>query len=87
MPNYRPAVPLISNHNTCETIRTRCEMGKHKPLSLDTHKYKTTFTSTTKIELRFSRYYNLVYISDCKDINYGSVGTTYQEQAYKPCCE
>jgi len=29
-------------------------MGKHKPLSLDTHKYKTTFTSTTKIVLRFS---------------------------------
>jgi len=29
-------------------------MGKHKLLSLDTHKYKTTFTSTTKIVLRFS---------------------------------
>jgi hypothetical protein len=29
-------------------------MGKHKLLSLDTHKYKTTFTSTTKIELGFS---------------------------------
>ena len=29
-------------------------MGKHQPLSLDTHKYKTTFTSTTKIVLRFS---------------------------------
>ena len=29
-------------------------MGKHKPLSLDTHKYRTTFTSTTKIVLRFS---------------------------------
>jgi hypothetical protein len=31
-------------------------MGKHKQLSLDTHKYKTktTFTSTTKIVLRFS---------------------------------
>jgi hypothetical protein len=27
---------------------------KHKLLSLDTHKYKTTFTSTTKIVLRFS---------------------------------
>ena len=54
MPKYRPAVPLISNHNTCKTIRTRCEMGKHKLLSLDTHKYKTTFTSTTKIVLRFS---------------------------------
>jgi hypothetical protein len=26
-------------------------MGKHKPLSLDTHKYRTTFTSTTKIDL------------------------------------
>jgi len=24
-------------------------MGKHKLLSLDTHKYKTTFTSTTKM--------------------------------------
>ena len=53
-PNYIPAVPLISNHNTCKTICTRCEMGKHKLLSLDTHKYKTTFTSTTKIVLRFS---------------------------------
>jgi hypothetical protein len=30
---------------------------------------------------------NLVYISGCKDINCGSVGTTYQEQAYEPCCE
>jgi len=29
-------------------------MGKHKPLSLDTHKYKTTFTSTRKLVLRFS---------------------------------
>jgi hypothetical protein len=29
-------------------------MGKHKPLSLDTHKYRTTFTSTTKLVLRFS---------------------------------
>jgi hypothetical protein len=29
-------------------------MGKHKLLSLNTHKYKTTFTSTTKIVLRFS---------------------------------
>ena len=29
-------------------------MGKHKVLSLDTHKYKTTFTSTTKIVHRFS---------------------------------
>ncbi len=29
-------------------------MGKHKQLSLDTHNYKTTFTSTTKIVLRFS---------------------------------
>ncbi len=29
-------------------------MGKHKLLSLVTHKYKTTFTSTTKIVLRFS---------------------------------
>ena len=29
--------------------------GKHKPLSLDTHKYRTTFTSTTKIVLRFSK--------------------------------
>ena len=29
-------------------------MGKHKVLSLDTHKYKTTFTSTTTIVLRFS---------------------------------
>ena len=29
-------------------------MGKHKLLSLDTHKYKTTFTLTTKIVLRFS---------------------------------
>jgi hypothetical protein len=29
-------------------------MGKHKLLSLDTHKYKTTFTSTTKEEFRFS---------------------------------
>ena len=28
--------------------------GKHKVLSLDTHKYKTTFTSTTTIVLRFS---------------------------------
>ena len=32
-------------------------MGKHKPLSLDTHKYRTTFTSTTKIVLRFSMGY------------------------------
>ena len=53
MPNYRPAVPLISNHNIGETS-PRCEMGKHKQLSLDTHKYKTTFTLTTKIVLRFS---------------------------------
>jgi hypothetical protein len=29
-------------------------MGKHKLQSLDTHKYKTTFTLTTKIVLRFS---------------------------------
>jgi hypothetical protein len=29
-------------------------MGKHKPLSLDTHKYRTTFTSTTKLVLRSS---------------------------------
>ena len=29
-------------------------MGKHKQLSLDTHKYKTTFKSTTEIVLRFS---------------------------------
>ena len=34
--------------------RGKCEMGKHKLLSLDTHKYKTTFTSTTKIVLRIS---------------------------------
>jgi len=53
MPNYRLAVPLISNHNIGKTS-PRCEMGKHKQLSLDTHQYKTTFTSTTKIVLRFS---------------------------------
>jgi len=53
MPNYRPAVPLISNHNIGKTS-PRCEMGKHKQQSLNTHKYKTTFTSTTKIALRFS---------------------------------
>jgi len=29
-------------------------MGKHKLLSLGTHKYKTTFTLTTKIVIRFS---------------------------------
>ena len=29
--------------------------GKHKPLSPDTHKYRTTFTSTTKIVHWFSR--------------------------------
>jgi hypothetical protein len=57
MPNYIPAVPQISNHNTCETIRTQCKMVKHKLQSLDTHKYKTTFTSTTKIVLRFSSYF------------------------------
>jgi len=53
MPNYRPAVPLISNNNIGKTS-PQFEMGKHKQLSLDTHKYKTTFTSTTKIILRFS---------------------------------
>ena len=34
--------------------------GKHKVLSLDTHKYKTTFTSTTTIVLRFSSCFILI---------------------------
>ncbi len=42
-------------------------MGKHKPLSLDTHKYRTTFTSTTKLVLRFS---NFNYRSAVGKLNY-----------------
>ena len=53
MPNYRPAVPLISNHNMGKTS-PQCKMGKQKQLFLNIHKYKTTFTLTTKIVLRFS---------------------------------
>ncbi len=38
MPNYRLSVTLISNHNTCKTNRTQCEMGKHQRITLDSHK-------------------------------------------------
>jgi hypothetical protein len=53
MPNYIPAIPLISNHNTCFAHDVRWENTNYY-LSLDTHKYKTTFTLTTKIVLKFS---------------------------------